>query len=99
MYDMEPETIMVREQGLSTREARAPIRSPRGHAQQVSREYCSPGGHDGSGDASLDGNAPTGSIYAMHHECGGPPSAFGILRLRDNHKHVTINRHLNFAKF
>jgi hypothetical protein len=45
---MEPETIMVREQGLSTREARAPIRTPRGHAQQVSKEYCSPGWYDGS---------------------------------------------------
>jgi hypothetical protein len=38
--DMEPETIMVREQGLTTREARAPIRIPRGHAQQVTKEYC-----------------------------------------------------------
>jgi hypothetical protein len=45
---MKPETIMVREQGFSTREARASIRIPRGHAQQMSREYCSPGGYDGS---------------------------------------------------
>jgi hypothetical protein len=48
LMNMEPETIMVREQGLTTREARAPIRTPRGHAQQVSKECCFPGLHDGS---------------------------------------------------
>jgi hypothetical protein len=39
---------MVREQGLTTREARAPIGTLRGHTQQVSKEFCFPEVHDDS---------------------------------------------------
>jgi hypothetical protein len=36
------------------------------------------------------------SIYAMHHEVDALPSAFGILRLRDNEKVVISDAHLAY---